>query len=390
MLFKMVHLQRTLNLVNLLSKKSFFLFGPRATGKTFLIKSSLDLDKVLYLNLLHNEVYSQLSIRPEILRELVEKKRNCECVVIDEIQRLPILLNEVHALIEEKHIKFLLTGSSAHTLRRRGVNLLAGRAWEAQLYPLTWSELAEHKDLGRYLQYGGLPAVYLSSYPEEELHSYVYTYLKEEIQAETFIRKIAAFSKFLQTAALTSGQVLNFANIASDTGIPASTVREYYHILEDTFLGFMVPAWTKTLKRKPVSKAKFYFFDIGVKNTLAQITHIDPKSDLFGQAFEHFIMLEVRAYLSYRRIRKTLSYWGSTHGEEVDLIIGDEWAIEVKTTHAIQDKHLKNLKLLREEEICQRYLCISFDPLTRSNSTIELYYWEDFLRDLWADLLISS
>ncbi|MBY0544462.1 MAG: DUF4143 domain-containing protein, partial [Gammaproteobacteria bacterium] len=323
------------------------------------------------------------------LESLIDASADVEMVVIDEVQKIPLLLNEVHRLIEERGIKFLLTGSSARTLHRAHVNLLAGRAWECQLFPLTSHEIPDF-NLVRYLHFGGLPAVYLSEYPTEELIAYVSTYLKEEIQAESFIRKIPAFSRFLQTAALTSGQILNFTTIASDAAVPATTVREYYHVLEDTFLGFMLPAWTKSQKRKALSSAKFYLFDLGVRNTLAGITTIDPQSERYGDAFEHFIALELRAYLSYRRLHMSLNYWRTTHGHEVDFIIGSQIAIEVKATNKIQDKHFKGLRALAEENICERYILVSHDKINRKQNEFDIIYWEDFLKMLWADQLIKK
>lgn len=380
-------LKRTLNLLNLLKNKSFFLFGSRATGKTTLIQQDFSSQKnVLIINLLRSDFYLRLSNAPYELEEIIAGKPNTEFVIIDEIQRVPALLNEVHRLIEEKKLRFLLTGSSARTLRHQGINLLAGRAWQANLFPLTSHEIISF-DLIRYLQYGGLPAVYLSQEPMEELNAYVNTYLKEEIQAESLVRRIPAFTKFLENAALMSGKMLNFSEMASDTGISASTIREYYYILEDTFVGFMVPGWTKTKKRKAISKAKFYLFDTGVKNTLAHITALEPSSDLFGQAFEHFIAMELRAYLSYQRQNLPLSYWCSTHGAEVDFIIGNNIAIEVKTTKKVSDKHLKNLQLLAEENICQTYFIISFDKINRRKDNIQIIYWENFLKELWDNKL---
>ena len=214
-------------------------------------------------------------------------------------------------------------------------------------------------------------------------------HIPSKIQMESFVRKIPAFSRFLKMAALTNGQVLNFTSLASDTGIPASSIREYYHILEDTFLGFMLPAWTKTTKRKALSTAKFYFFDLGVTNTLADITQLKQQSNLYGHAFEHFIALELRAYLSYRRSQKILSYWRSTHDHEVDFIIGDEIAIEIKATLQVQDKHLKGLHILAEENICKQYFLISKDKIHRKKDNIEMIYWRDFLAKLWQDSIFE-
>ena len=205
------------------------------------------------------------------------------------------------------------------------------------------------------------------------------------IEEQHLTLNIPAFTRFLEVAALSSGKMLNFSEIASDTAVPVSTVREYYHVLEDTFIGFMVPGWTKSIKRKAIAKAKFYLFDIGVKHTLAQITELIPKSDLFGQALEHFIAMELRAWLDYSRINKTLSYWCSTHGVEVDFIVGDDIAIEVKATNQIHDKHLKNLHSLIEENICKKYIIVSFDKINRKKGQIDILHWETFLELLWND-----
>lgn len=359
-----------------------FLFGPRATGKTFLIQRQLA--QAFSINLLNTDLFLQLTQKPNLLEPMILAAPAHEIVVIDEVQRIPELLNEVHRLIEYNHRTFLLTGSSARKLRKQGVNLLAGRAWEARLFPLTYAEIPDF-DLDKYLQYGGLPVVYNSADPREELFAYVHTYLQEEIMAEAQVRSIPAFSRFLQLAALTSGKMLNFSTLASDTGVTAVTIHAYYQLLEDTFLGFMVPAWTKTLKRKAISTAKFYLFDIGVQHTLARINSLPPQSDLFGQAFEHFMAMELRSFLSYRRMLGIpLSYWQSKHGHEVDFILGDEIAIEVKSTHTISEKHLKNLTYLSEEKICRQYFLISQDPLPRKYHHIHVLPWRMFLNQLWA------
>lgn len=379
-------LKRLLDLNRLLAKKSFFLWGPRATGKSSLIRAQLS-PEIPVLDLLRADTYLPLSANPSYLEKLISPNPAIPIVVIDEIQRVPELLNEVHRLIEEKGLRFLLTGSSARKLHQKGVNLLAGRAWEAELFPLTSAEIPDF-DLQRYLVYGGLPTVYLGKDPEEDLYAYVDTYLREEIQAEGWVRKLPAFTRFLQVAALTSGEILNFSNIASDTSVPISTVREYYYILEDTLLGYMLPAWTKTTKRKAMSTAKFYLFDIGVQHVLAGIKSLDENTDTYGRAFEHFIAMELRAYLSYKRIRKTLCYWRSQQGHEVDFIIGDEIAIEVKAAQKITDKHFKGLKALAEEEICRRYLLISRDKVKQYHDQLEAIYWEDFLEALWKGEII--
>ncbi|OGV43520.1 MAG: ATPase [Legionellales bacterium RIFCSPHIGHO2_12_FULL_42_9] len=381
MLFK-----RWLDLPDLLKKKSHFLFGPRSTGKTFLIRSQFPQGTAI-LDLLESELYLRLSTNPGDLESIILAFNHPSIAIIDEVQRVPHLLNEVHRLIEKKGIKFLLTGSSARKLRHNQANLLAGRARQAELFPLTYIEIPEF-NLDRYLHFGGLPMVYQSDEPNDDLHAYVDTYLKEEIQAEALVRQLPAFTRFLKHSALTSGEMLNFANISNDAAVPASTVREYYNILEDTFIGFMLPAYTKTIKRKPISTAKFYYFDVGVKNTLSGITSIPNQSDLYGKSFEHFIALELRAYLSYKRKHLPLTYWQSKNGQEVDFIIGDDIAIEVKTTNHTQDKHLKSLKALEEEKLCKRYILISHDKLKRRSGNLEIMHWQEFLTELWSDMIL--
>lgn len=382
-----LRIKRTLELLPLLSKKSHFLFGPRATGKSYLIQQELSPTTPI-INLLRSEYYLRLSTHPEELESIITAYPDHSIVVIDEVQRIPLLLNEVHRLIEEKHIRFLLTGSSARKLKRGGANLLAGRAREAKLFPLTYHEIPIF-DLKRYLLYGGLPMVYLSDEPQQDLYAYIDTYLKEEIIAEAVVLKLQAFSRFLEISAITSGTMLNYASLSNDVGISASTIREYYAILEDTFLGFSVPAYTKTTKRKALSSSKFYYFDLGVRNVLAKIDAAPENTDIFGNLFEHFIALELRAYLSYRRLRKPLCYWQSKHGQEVDFIIGDEIAIEVKSSHNIQDKHLKGLTLFSEEKLCKHYILVSQDKINRKKGDLSILYWEDFLRQLWNDEIIE-
>lgn len=231
----MLNFRRLLSLPDLLKRKSFFLFGPRATGKSFLVTAQLG-DRALLIDLLRSDLSFRLSADPSLLESLLGDRRGPDAwIVIDEVQKLPVLLDEVHRLIESRKLRFLLTGSSARKLKRGQANLLAGRAWTAHLYPLTSAEIPRF-ELSRFLRWGGLPPVVASDEPAEELRAYVRTYLQEEIQAEGFVRRLPVFSRFLATAALTNGQMLNFAQIASDAGVPAATVREYYFLLEDTLI----------------------------------------------------------------------------------------------------------------------------------------------------------
>jgi len=378
-----MYINRVLNIKQLLTKKSHFLFGPRGVGKSLLIQHTLA-QQALVIDLLHSENYMRLSENPSQIETIIEFDPK-PYIVIDEIQRVPELLNEVHRLTERKKYTFLLTGSSARKLKKQGINLLAGRARQAELFPLTYHEI-ENFSLPHYLHHGGLPMITLSDEPEEDLHAYVYTYLEEEIKAEALTKQLPAFSRFLQLSALTSGTTLNFSSIASDAGVSSVTLAEYYQILEDTFLGFRVSPWKHSIKRKAAATARFYYFDIGVKNRLARINHIPEHTDIFGQAFEQFIALELRAYISYSRKKLPMYFWRTAQrGYEVDFIIGEDIAaIEVKSARKITKKHLKGLKLLMEENKIEKYYLVSQDPIAAKQDNIYLLPWEAFLKRLWA------
>ena len=375
--------KRKLNLKGLLSKKSFFLFGPRSTGKTTLIQQSLKNAK-LY-NLLDSNIYTRLLKNPKLLEE--ENTKN-KIIVIDEIQKQVSLLDEVHRLIQQKNYRFLLTGSSARKLKKGQSNLLAGRAWLANLFPLSWVEIPQF-DLIKYLNQGGLPMVYNSKHYEEELNSYVSLYLREEIQNEALTRNVQAFAEFLDLIALSNGQEINYESFSRDLQVSAGTLKNYIEILNDTLLGFLLPGWTKTKKRKATSRSKYYLFDIGVTNTLCRRGLIKAKSDLFGKVFEHFIILEVRSYLSYARKNSSMYYWRSTSQLEVDLIIDNKVAIEIKSHNLIQDKHLKNLRKLKEEQLIKKYIVVSLDPEERiTKDKIQILPWSSFLKKLWQGKIV--
>ena len=380
-----MEIERQLQLAPLLAMKSFFLFGPRATGKTTLIRQQLA-ETATIIDLLDSRYFLRLSSAPHELESLIAAAP-ADIVVIDEIQRIPELLNEIHRLIETQNITFLLTGSSARKLRRGKANLLAGRVWDARMFPLIHRELPDI-DLDRYLRYGGLPAVYLSEYPEEELDAYVNTYLKEEILAEGLIRRLPPFSRFLKTIALTNGEMINFTKLANDCQVPPSTVTEYVGLLEDTLIGFLLSAWTESKKRKAIKTGKFYFFDPGITHMLAGTETLDRNSNLYGKSFEQFICMELRAYLSYRRKKLPLAYWRSKNGHEVDFLLGTKTAIEVKASKKISRNDFKGLKYLKEEGVFQNLILVSQDPVSIRTDNILTLPWQKFLSDLWRDKFI--
>jgi len=320
----------------------------------------------------------------QIIREeiLAFGKKCPQPIIIDEIQKLPILLDEVHYLIEEKGYRFILTGSSARKLKKGGGNLLGGRAWTRHLLPLVTHEIPDY-DFLRILNYGTIPSIYNSQFPEEDLYAYVGNYLQQEIQAEGLVRRIENFSRFLQTASLVNGELINFSNISNDAGVPARTVSEYFTILQDTLVGTLLEPFKKTKKRKAVSTGKFYFFDIGVCNCLAGRKAIKPKTELFGKALEHFIFNELRAFLFYNNDRRPLSFWRSITGQEVDFLLGDEVAIEVKGTEMVTEKHLSGLRTLSEEIPLQKKIVVSLDKNPRRLKDIEIMPVQHFLEKLW-------
>lgn len=375
--------ERALNIAKEARTKSIFLFGPRQTGKTFLL-NRLFTDSPVY-SLLKADEFLRISQRPQIIREELLANREAigsKPVIIDEIQKLPLLLDEVHYMIESYGITFVLTCSSPRKLKRGSANLLGGRSRTRHLFPLVSNEVPDF-DITRACNFGMIPSIYQSDEPVEDLKSYCGNYLQEEIQAEGLVRKIENFSRFLETASLINGELVNMEALSSDTGIPSNSLREYFSILEDTLIGSMLKPYKRTVHRKAISKAKFYLFDIGVCNILAKRGNIQPKSALFGNTFEHFIYNELRAYLSYNHDNRPLSFWRDRYGNEVDFIIGDEIAIEVKASHMVTGKHLKGLRLISEEIHFKYKIVVSMDPTPRLIDDILVLPYREFLSRLW-------
>ncbi len=371
---------RRLALAPLLAKKSLFLWGPRQTGKSSLVRHELVAD--YSYDLLKSDMFLTLSREPWRLREEVTKPR--ALVVIDEVQKLPSLLDEVQYLIEERAARVLLTGSSARKLRRGGVNLLGGRARSRSLHPLVSAELA-HVDYGldRLLTFGGLPSIVTSDEPRADLKSYCADYLREEIANEGLTRNIPAFSRFLEVAALCNTQILNYSNISNDAQVARTTVHEYFSILRDTLIGYDLPPWGATTRRKPTATAKFYFFDIGVARQLQGRRDLDPQSPDYGVALEAWTHHELRAWNDYRD-DGSLAFWRSSSGHEVDFVLDEHTAIEVKASRRVGKQDLKGLVALGEEVPLRRKLVVCFEARARHVDGIDIVPYRDFLTQLWA------
>jgi predicted AAA+ superfamily ATPase len=367
--------------------ESLFLWGARQTGKSTLLKSIFP--DSLWFDLLQSDVFERLQRHPAQLREVVLADTRKTPVIIDEIQRIPDLLNEVHWLIENNRSRFILTGSSPRKILRSGANLLGGRALRYELFPLISQEIPDF-DLLRAINNGLLPKHYLSTNPRKLISSYIGSYLKDEILAEAKIRNIVSFSRFLETAAFSNGEIVNYTNIASDCGVSANTVREYFQILEDTLIGRFLTSFQKRPKRKVILSPKFYFFDVGIANFLLKRGLIEKGSEAFGKVFEHFIYHEIYAHSSYTDLNYPIAYWRTASKLEIDFVLGDhQVAIEVKATENANTRHLSGLKNFNQEYAVKSLILITNDPLPRKIDNIQILPWNVFLQMLWAGEIIS-
>lgn len=365
---------------------SMFLFGARQTGKSTILRHQFS--DAVFIDLLDSELRMRFQRRPSLLYEMLRDKDSETVVVIDEIPEVPELLNEVHRLISERGLRFVLCGSSARKLKRKGYNTLGGRAYPSYFYPLVSAEIPDF-DLDRALQHGMLPTHYLAKNPNRLLSAYVDVYLREEIREEALVRNLGSFQRFLEVAALTDGEMVNYSNIAAECGVSAQTIKGYFGILEDTLVGYMIPAYTKMMKRRLVQAPRFYFFDVGLACHLLHRKSLMRGTPEYGHAFEHFIIQELIAYIGYNHKEDKLSYWRTHTGVEVDAIIGDaRIAIEIKSAEEIQKRHLKGLKSFGDDYPQSRRILVSLDRINRKEDGIELIYVHDFLAELWRGGII--
>ena len=336
--------------------KSFFLFGPRGTGKTTWVKTAFP--KAVYVDLLEAELFNNLLANPQRLENLIPEGFK-DWIIIDEVQRVPELLNEVHRLIEKYKYKFILTGSSARKIKRKGQNLLAGRALTYYMHPLTVSELGKDFNLVHSLKYGQLPSVYIEKDPKAYLESYVKTYLEEEIQQEGLTRNLARFARFLEAASFSQGSILNISSVARDCSVERKVVENYFSILEDLLMAYRVPVFTKKAKRRMISHPKFYFFDVGVYRTLRPAGPLDMPEEIEGASLETLLFQELNAANTDYGLGYKIYYWRTAGNAEVDFVLyGDKGmrAFEIKRTARVSGVMLKGLKsFLRDYPISKAY-----------------------------------
>lgn len=375
-------LNRILQLNNELDS-SIFLFGGRQTGKTTILHQQFP--DAIFIDLLNSSVKERFRRRPVLLYETLKEKEEGTLVIIDEIPEVPELLNEVHRLIYDSGLVFILCGSSARKLKRKGHNTLGGRAMPVYLYPFVSAEIPDF-DIDRAVTYGMIPSHYLAKNPLRLLAGYIDIYLKEEIKEEALVRNLAAFQRFLEVAALTDGEIVNNNNIAQDCGVHATTVNAYFDILEDTLLGYRIPAFRRVMKRRLVQAPRFYYFDVGVANHLLHRKELVRGTADYGHAFEHLVIQELYAWLHYRHSEEELTYWRTYTGMEVDAVIGDaRVAIEIKSVEEVMPKHLKGLKAFGEDHPQSRRMIVSLDPMNRKIEDVECIYVMDFFKRLWTE-----
>lgn len=366
--------------------EAMFLFGGRQTGKSTLLKERFP--KAVYIDLLKSDVRNRFKQHLEEFRESLMRYPPETLVIVDEIQKVPDLLDEVHWLMVEKGLWFILSGSSARKIKKSGANNLGGRAIPETLFPLVSAEIPDF-DLERAVQNGMIPRHYAVANARNRMRAYIDLYLKEEIIEEALVQNADEFVRFMEVAAIMDGEILNYENVASDCEVSANTVKAYYKILVDTLLGFEVPAYRKVIKRKLYKAPRFYYFDVGIANHLTKRYHLAPRTPEYGHAFEHLIMQEIAAYLGYTNSDEELTYWHTYENLEVDAVIGDaRVAIEIKSKEHIDHDDKKGVTEFAKEHPDTRQIIVSRDRISRRSGDVDLYYVTDFFKALWAGEII--
>ena len=365
---------------------STFLWGARQVGKSTLLETLFPTAR--YYDLLKSDEFERFFRRPALLREELINSNHQDLVIIDEVQKIPQLLDEVHWLMKNKQIRFILCGSSARKLMRYGANLLGGRALTTVMYPFVSAEIPDF-DLMRALNNGMIPRHYMIENPQRRLQAYVSDALSEKIRTEAFLRNPPLITRFLEVAAQSNGEMIVYNNIAQDCGVSSPTVKEYFNILEQTMIGYLIPGFSATPKRKTIAAPKFYYFDVGIVNYLLKRKNIEQGTDAFGHAFEQLLMQEIIAYLGYSFSAEKISYWRTTSGYEVDCIIGQgRVAIEFKSADEVKSRHTKGLKAFQEDYPQVKAIVVSMDKYRRELNGVEIIPVMEFLADLWNGKII--
>ena len=379
---------RYFDLWKLLENSSHFLLGPRATGKSSLVKEMCreGRGQLGYINLADSKTYLHLKRDPFLLASLVDTGK--DLIAIDEIQRIPELLNEVHRMIEDQSKRFLLIGDSTQKLKLGSAGLLDDLAPRVQFLPLSWSELSKARrfDLDRYLLLGGLPQAYLGKSGDDYLYNYVDRYIQEEIYTETPTRNLSSFIQFLEYAANSNGGVLDVEAIAREAKLPVGTVRDYYQILQDTLMGFLLTSWPGKKGKGNGPGARFYFFDLGVVHTLLGTRELHLESELYRHSLKHLMACELRSYCHYKKIRIPLQFWQPEPQILVDFIVAGEWAIQVVPTRQIAKRDIQGILEIGGWGRWRHLIVVSLDPQERPlGKGIRHFHWENFLHHLWRD-----
>ncbi|MDP6776510.1 MAG: AAA family ATPase [Candidatus Latescibacteria bacterium] len=377
--------------IDLPPKQSAFLWGPRKTGKTTYLRMAFP-DSLVY-DFLKTDLALDFHRRPSLLREQLlagDDDAGRRLVILDEVQKVPQLLDEVHWLIENSDLRFILCGSSARKLKRGRANLLGGRAWRYELFPLVSPEL-KTVDLPRVLNHGLIPAHYQQESYRRSLSAYVRDYLKEEVLDEGLARNVPAFSRFFDAVGYSHGELINCSNIARECGVDSKTVREYYQILVDTLMGRMVEPYKRRTGRQIITKApKFYLFDVGVAGALTRRQIHEERGEQFGRAFEHFIFTEIVAHASYSEANYDINFWRTRSGSEVDFVLGGgEVAVEVKGASRVDSRALRPLRSFTDEYRPKKAIVVCNEAQMRVVGEISIMPWRTFLQELWAGRVIA-
>jgi predicted AAA+ superfamily ATPase len=376
--------------IKLPAGQSAFLWGPRKTGKSTFLKAAFP--DSLSFDLLDTDLFLDFTRRPALLRQRLLADEQDELrrpIIVDEVQKVPQLLDEVHWLIENRGLSFILCGSSARKLRRGKANLLGGRAWRYEMFPLVSAEIG-NVGLLDVLNRGLVPSHFLSPDPQRALAAYTRDYLKEEVFEEGLTRNIPAFSRFLDAAAYSHGQITNYANIARECGVDAKTVKEYYQILVDTLLGTLIEPYKARQERQVLVKApKFYLFDVGVAGAVTRRRLVEERGEEFGRALEHFILMELLAHRSYSSLSYDIHYWRTKSGLEVDFVLGRaEVAVEVKGSARVDSRDLRPIRTFTAECRPRSAYVVCNESSPRREGAVLLLPWREFLDQLWAGRII--